>query len=239
VTDGSAAGRRAVLAAAVAGMALGWPRVHAQPATGSPGEVPSVALAGRFGDRALLVIDGRTRTVAPGQTVDGVRLLSLQADGSADVAVQGRRLILRLGGAPVRVDGAPGADGAEVARGAPRVVLTADAAGHYIGDGAINGRPVRFMVDTGASLVALSQAQADRIGLAFRNAPRGLANTANGEVPANRVRLDSVKLGLLEIPGVEAVVLPSGLPHVLLGNSFLGRLRMTQADGRLTLERAS
>lgn len=238
MTDRSGSGRRVVLAAAVCGMAVAWSRVHAQPGAG-PAEVPTVTLAGRFGDRALLVIDGRTRTVAPGQTVDGVRLLSLQADGSADVTVQGRRLILRIGGAPARVDGAAGADGTEAARSAPRVVLTVDAGGHYIGDGAINGRPVRFMVDTGASLVALSQAQADRIGLAFRNAPRGLANTANGEVPAHRVRLDSVKLGLLEVSGVEAVVLPGALPHVLLGNSFLGRLRMTQADGRLTLERAS
>lgn len=212
----------------------------AQPAAVSPAAAavapPPVAYSGRLGNRALLVIDGQPRTLAVGESADGVRLLALRDDGTADVSIGGRRTMLRLGAAPVSVVPGNPPPSAALAAGR-RVVLEADAGGHFLSSGTINGQATRFMVDTGATLVALSQAEADRLGIAFRDAPRSTANTANGEVPVHRIRLDSVRVGTLEVAMVDAVVLPAAMPHVLLGNSFLGRVQMNRDGPRMTLER--
>jgi aspartyl protease family protein len=200
------------------------------------GLAPTVAYSGRLGKRALLVIDGQPRTLAVGESAEGVRLLALRDDDSADVQIAGRRARLRLGAAPVALVAGAQATPAALAAG-HRVVLEADTGGHFVSDGSINGNSTRFMVDTGATLVALSQTEADRLGIAFRDAPRGTAATANGEVPVHRVRLASVRVGSLEVPMVDAVVLPAAMPHVLLGNSFLGRVRMNRDGERMTLER--
>ena len=109
--------------------------------------------------------------------------------------------------------------------------------GHFFSQGSINGRPVRFMVDTGASVVAISQAEAERIGLSYKAATRGMVNTANGSVPAHSVRLAAVRLGDVQVFDVEAVVIPSQMDHVLLGNSFLGRFQMRQNNDTLSLEK--
>jgi aspartyl protease family protein len=189
-----------------------------------------VAYNGRLGSKALLVIGGEPKTVAVGATVDGVRLIALQ-DDTAQVSANGQRLTLRLGAAPMNLGGTP-TPGAGT-----RVVLTADLGGHFYGAGTINGRAVRFMVDTGATVVTLSQAEADRIGLPFRDAPRAMATTANGEVPVHRVMLQQVRLGDVQVPMVEAVVMPAGMPHVLLGNSFLQRFQFKRENDVLTLDR--
>jgi len=96
---------------------------------------------------------------------------------------------------------------------------------------------VRFLVDTGASTVALGAAQAAQIGIDFRAGERVAMSTANGVVPAYRVRLDSVRLGEVEVYGVEATVVASEMPFVLLGNSFLSRFRIRQENDVMMLER--
>jgi aspartyl protease family protein len=221
-------------------LALPLPPAAAQapgPGTGAPDAkaastpaLPSVAFNGRLGERALLVINGQPRTMAVGDTVDGVRLVAVRAD-VAEVSMGRERLTLRLGAAPVNLGGAatPGTGS--------RVVLTADTGGHFVGSGQVNGRPTRFLVDTGATLVAISQAEADRLGIAFRDAPRDIARTANGDVPVHRVVLQSVRLGDVQLPMVDAVVLPAAMDHVLLGNSFLRRFQMTRSGDQMTLER--
>ena len=191
----------------------------------------SVTLNGSLSNKkALLIIDGTPRTVTVGETVQGVRLLGV-GDSSATVDVGGRQLLLRIGAAPVRL-GTAAKDG-----GGTEIVLTAGSGGHFTSGGSINGRAVQFLVDTGATAVALSQADADRIGLPYRNAPRLVAGTANGAVPVHQVMLNSVRLGDVEIYNVEAVVLPMQLPHVLLGNSFLMRFQMKRENDRMTLSK--
>ncbi len=117
-----------------------------------------VVLAGVFPGKALLVIDGRApRAVAAGAaTPDGVRVLTVEGD-SATVEVDGRRQRLVVGQSAVRVGG----DGA----GAASVELQADSAGHFSTYGAVNGAQVRFLVDTGASLVVLGRSDALRAGI--------------------------------------------------------------------------
>lgn len=191
----------------------------------------SVTLNGSLGDKmALLIIDGAPRAVSVGETVKGVRLLGV-SDGGATVLIGGRQLVLRIGAAPVRL----GAE-AQVAGGS-EVVLTAGLGGHFTSVGSINGRAVQFLVDTGATAVAISQADADRIGLPYRNAPRVVAGTANGPVPVHQVMLSSVRLGDVEIYNVEAIVMPARMQHVLLGNSFLTRFQMKRENDRMTLSK--
>jgi aspartyl protease family protein len=202
------------------------PQVHAQPA----GDGTRVALSGSLGTKALLVINGVPRTVSTGDTVDGVRLLSVRGD-QAEVAVDGRRVALRIGAAPVNLSGEPTPGTGR------RIVLTADRGGHFWSDGTVNGRFARFMVDTGATMVSMSQADAERIGLNFRDAPRGVVRTANGDVPAHRVILDSIRVGDVLVRSVEAVVIPTAMDHVLLGNSFLVRFQMRRENDRMELDR--
>jgi aspartyl protease family protein len=189
----------------------------------------SVTLNGTSGNRlALLVIDGTPRTLAVGQSVQGVRLVAL-ADGEARIEVGGRQVLLRIGAAPVKL-GAGAKDG-----GGSEIVLTASSGGHFMSSGSINGGAVKFLVDTGATLVALSQADAERIGLRYREAERFVTHTANGPVPVHRVMLNSVRIGDVEIYNVEAAVVPAQMPFVLLGNSFLTRFQMKRENDRMTL----
>jgi aspartyl protease family protein len=109
--------------------------------------------------------------------------------------------------------------------------------GHFTSAGTINGRAVQFMVDTGATLVALSQGEAERIGLDYRSAPRALTQTANGAVPVHRVSLSAVRVGEVEVANVDAIVMPAQMPYVLLGNSFLSRFQMRRDNDVLRLER--
>ncbi|HJV96596.1 MAG TPA: TIGR02281 family clan AA aspartic protease, partial [Albitalea sp.] len=109
----------------------------------------SVTLSGSMGDKALLIIDGTPRTVAVGATWQGVKLVSV-SDGVAVVDVAGNRMRLALGAAPVNLGG-----GASDGTGS-QIVLTAGPGGHFVTSGSINGRAVQFVVDTGASVVALS-----------------------------------------------------------------------------------
>ena len=196
------------------------------------GLAQSVTLSGSMGNKALLVIDGQPYTVAVGQSAAGVTLLQL-ADGQATVQRgAGGSTVLQLGGAPARLAGTPAAR-----TSAQEIVLPAGLGGHFMSAGSINGRSVQFMVDTGATVVAIGQADADRIGLAWRNAPRAMAQTANGAVPVYSVSLNTVRVGEVEVANVDAIVMPAPMSHVLLGNSFLGRFQMRRENDLLRLER--
>ena len=175
-------------------------------------------------DKALLVIDGQPRTLAVGASAQGVTLHRL-ADGQADIEVGGRRISLRLGAAPARLAGAGSGDGAAASGD---IVLPMGPGGHFGGQGTINGKTVQFLVDTGATTMALSQREANRIGLDWQRGKPGLTQTANGPVPVYAINLTSVRLGGVEIANVAAIVLPADMPVVLLGNSFLGRFSMRQ-----------
>lgn len=201
---------------------------------GSAAGAQTVSMSGRLGDKALLMIDGSPRTLAVGSTVQGVKLVSVTGDASV-VELGGRRFSVPLGGAQVNLGGTGGAGGSE--GGGTRIVLTAGPGGHFVTGGAINGRAVQFVVDTGASSVSMSQADAERIGLKYRDGQVGMASTANGMVPVHRVSLTSVRVGEVTVYGVDALVVPAQMPYVLLGNSFLTRFQMKRENDVMTLER--
>ena len=114
------------------------------------------------------------------------------------------------------------------------MVLQRNRAGHYIADGTINGHSVMFLLDTGATQVALPLPLARRLGLPLR--PGGIGRTANGDVETWSTRLDNVSLGGLTAQGVAATVLP-GMEgeEVLLGMSYLKRFELIQKGDTLTL----
>jgi aspartyl protease family protein len=189
-----------------------------------------VQFSGAMGSKALLVIDGAPKALAAGESHAGVRLLSL-ANGEARIERNGVIQTLRLGEAPVAVGGTARQDG-----GGREIVLAAGPGGHFVTHGSINGRTVQFMVDTGATSVALSQAEADRIGLDYKSGRRALSNTANGTVPVHLLTLSAVRLGEVTVANVSAVVMPAQMPYVLLGNSFLGRFQMRRDNDTMRLE---
>ena len=193
----------------------------------------TVTLNGSMGGRqALLVIDGVPRVVAVGAAVQGVRLVSL-SDTQAEVEIGGRRQTLVAGASPVRVSAADAA--ASSASSVTEIVLTAGSGGHFTTAGQINGKAVTFMVDTGATAIAMGQADADRLGVNYKNAPRSFAGTANGRVPVSLVTLSSVRVGEVEVANVQAVVMPTAMEHVLLGNSFLTRFQMKRDNDVMRL----
>ncbi|MBC3412426.1 TIGR02281 family clan AA aspartic protease [Pseudomonas sp. SWRI51] len=114
------------------------------------------------------------------------------------------------------------------------VRLLANSQGHFVADGAINGRVVHFMLDTGATDVAIPEALAGELELA-RGAPVTLS-TANGRAEGYRTRLDTLQLGDIQLRNVRAVVVP-GLDGraVLLGMSALKQLEFTQRGGTMLL----
>ncbi len=195
-----------------------------------PTAAQTVSLGGSLGSRALLVIDGKAKNVAVGETVDGVRLVSVNGNGAV-VEVKGKRVALALGGAQVNLGGTASEGIGD------SIVISADVGGHFFTSGTINGTSVRFIVDTGATNVSMSQADAQRIGIDFRKGERGYTSTANGIVPVYRVSLASVRVGDVQVYNVTGTVVPGEMSHVLLGNSFLARFQMRRDSDRLTLER--
>jgi aspartyl protease family protein len=192
----------------------------------------SVTLTGSIGSRAILIVDGSApKTVAIGESYQGVKLVSLQAE-QAVVELEGKRVNLRMD-TPVSIGGA----GVGLGGGGSRVVLSADSRGHFMTQGAINGRPVTFMLDTGATSIALSADDAQRIGLDYSKGQRVMMNTANGVTQAYRLRLQSVRVGDVEVYDIDAVVSSQSMPFVLLGNSFINRFSMRRDADQMILEK--
>lgn len=194
-------------------------------------QAQTVVLSGILGGKALLVVDGGPpRSVAAGQSHQGVKVLSVETS-QAEVEVNGTRQTLRLGQGPVSAEAAsPEAD-------SQRIVLQAVSNGHFLTQGQINGGSVRFMVDTGASFVAIGVADAERLGINLRTAQPAVMGTANGATQAWRVKLNSVRVGDVTVHEVDAVVMPAPMPYALLGNSFLTRFQMTRTNDQLVLQR--
>lgn len=200
---------------------LGAAAAHAQ----------SVALAGMMGSKALLVVDGSApKTLAAGETHSGVKVISIAGD-EAVVEQSGQRQTLRVGQAPVSL-------GSSVSAGrGTRIVIPESGGGHFMTAGKINGRAVQFMVDTGATVIAMSAADAERAGLNYQAGQRVRMSTANGESVGYRLKLNSVRVGDVEVFDVDAVVTPQAMPFMLLGNSFLTRFQMKRENNLMTLDK--
>jgi aspartyl protease family protein len=187
-----------------------------------------VGLAGIMGSKALLMINGgEPRTVAVGQAVEGVRLISVSGD-QVIVEVDGKKRPLRVGQHAV---------GTVNADGSGKVILTADSQGHFVTNGTVNGKSVRFLVDTGATLISLGSSDARRLGIDPAKGQRAITNTANGQAQVSKVKLDTVRVGDVTLHNVDALVHQNDLPVALLGMSFLSRMEMQRDGVTMTLKK--
>nr|WP_226450315.1 TIGR02281 family clan AA aspartic protease [Acidovorax radicis] len=191
-------------------------------------QAQSVALAGVLGTKALLVVDAHPpRAIGVGDEFQGVKVIAVSKE-DATIEVKGARRVVRMGEAPVSV-------GAR--SGGRRVTLVADSRGHFVNSGSINGQVMQYMVDTGASTVAIGRPDADRMGLKYQSGQPVRVGTANGVGQGWRMKLDSVRIGDVEVFGVEAIITSQPMPYVLLGNSFLTEFQMTRINDQMVLEK--
>lgn len=186
-----------------------------------------VTVVGLFPNKAVVQIDGGApRTLSVGQkTAEGVALVSVERD-AATFDIQGRRARLAMGQAHATRSTSTAAS----------TVLAADSRGHFITDGQVNGLPIRFIVDTGATVIAIPVSEARRLALDYSKGRQVPMNTANGVMPAYLIRLDTVRVGDISVNGVDAVVIEgASMQAALLGMSFLNRMEMRRQGNTMTL----
>lgn len=188
-----------------------------------------VNVIGLFRGKAVVVVNGgKPRTLSAGEaTPEGVKLVSVDTE-LALLEIDGKRRSLGMGQS---ISVAAPSTG-----GRAQATLAADARGHFLTTGQINGQSVQFLVDTGASMISMNASEARRLGVNYLKGERGYASTANGPAAVYKVRLDSVRVGDISITDVEALVHDgNALPLVLLGMSFLNRVEMRRDGPTMTL----
>jgi aspartyl protease family protein len=186
-----------------------------------------ISLQGILGSKALLLVDGERQMMSVKDAPHkGVRVVRISTE-QVEVEVDGTHRQLRLGDSF-------SVTGPYAARKAVEVIIAKDNGGMYSTVGSINGLPVSFLVDTGATTIAMNAQQATRLGIDFRVVGEPtFVGTASGVSKAYRVTLDKVSVGGIAQHNVRAVVIDGGFPiQTLLGMSFLGQLEI-QRDGNI------
>jgi len=183
-----------------------------------------ISLQGILGSKVVLSIDGKRQLLSSGEMEEGVKIIKIYPD-SVEVNIDGTRQRLRMGG--LNTVSSP-----HKQRESTTVIVAPDARGMYITVGSINGLPVSFLVDTGATTIAMNSTQAKRLGIDFRiTGQETMVGTASGVTKAYGVILDKVTLGAIALHNIPAVIIEGGFPvQTLLGMSFLGQLEI-QREG--------
>ncbi len=189
----------------------------------------SISLQALFKDKAIIVVDGARRVLKSGEeSPEGVKLLATDTqEEKAEIEIGGKQETLRLG---VVIAGF-------ASKGKGSVTLYPETNGHYFADGLVNGAPVRFMVDTGATIIGMNSIVANRIGIDYRKQGRpGFVSTAGGTMPTYYVKLNSVTVGDITMYNVDASIVEGSSPReALLGMSFLGHLNMKRDIEKMEL----
>ncbi len=192
--------------------------------------VDQIVVEALFTDKAMVTIDGVRRLLNLDKpSPEGVRLISSNSK-EAVIEVEGERRTYPLGGHITTRFSKPDLVTAKVWR---------NQAGAYTTVGTINGRTVNFMVDTGATAVAMHANQAKRLGISYKlDGKRIIVNTASGTANAYDVTLDRVQVGEITLNNVRGFVIDTNGPaRVLLGMSFLNRVKMEDQGAVLLLEK--
>ena len=186
-------------------------------------------VVGLFSGKALVSINGSApQSIGAGQIKNGVKLISADSE-SATFMVEGKRQTLKMGQAASVIGSAGPATNDPVS-------LYADQAGHFLGNLTINGASLKYLVDTGASSVAMNSGDAKFAKIDYEKGEKGMSSTANGVVQVYRVKLNTLKIGSIVLNNIDAAVIEGGSPPVvLLGMSALNRLDMKRDNSILTL----
>ena len=190
---------------------------------------PSVRVLALFADKAMLEIDGQRKVLAAGEdSGSGIRLISANT-AEAVVEIDGKRETLQLGSAVAATYAVP-------TRHEIRIVKDTRRDGYFV-DGLINGQPIRFLVDTGATSVAMSERHAAQLGISHRvDGVKVGVGTASGRALGHQIRLREVSVGGLRMNNVHAVVIDGDSPRfVLLGMNVLEQFDLRQKENLLIL----
>ena len=188
-----------------------------------------VNVVGLFSNKAVVIINGgKPKTLSVGQTSDGVKLLAADSK-TATLQIEGKTQQLGMGQAA-------SVGGNNANAGVASVTLYANTEGHFISECYVNGAPLKFLLDTGATTVALNSGDAKFAKIDYKRGEPIQVSTANGIATAYRVSIATLKIGAVTLNQVEASVIEGGSPSVvLLGMSALNRLDMKRQDIALTL----
>ncbi|MEH3021293.1 MAG: TIGR02281 family clan AA aspartic protease [Pseudomonas oryzihabitans] len=184
--------------------------------------LPQVRVVGLFNGAAVVNVNGQRKLLKVGQRLDDVEVVSADSQ-QAVLRIAGRTQAFTLDREYSDGYSAPQRREFSVPRSNN---------GHYQVTANVNGRPVSLLVDTGATSVALSGTQADQLGIKYREGTPGWVETASGHARAWRTTIGQIRLGDVEVLGVEAMVLEGNFPSQgLLGMSFLNRVGWREAQG--------
>lgn len=200
------------------------------PTLGLPQQAPDeINVVGLSSGKAVVVLGGgKPRVLRDGDTLStGIKLIKATPE-TALFEINGKRRSLALGTSQL-------SNARSTFTASSSITLVADARGHFLTTGTINGVMVQFLVDTGATMVSMGVADARRIGINYLEGQRGQTHTANGIAAVYRVKLDTVKLGDITLNNVDALVHEAEMPFLLLGMSFLNRVEMRREGTDLTL----
>lgn len=192
------------------------------------GDERRIEVAGLFKDRAVIIVDGKRHFIKKGEMIYGdIRLIS-STNQAAILSIKGVQQRLKMGR---RIGGV------FKKKVTNEVVIWKSPGGMFLTVGSINGYPVNFLVDTGATKLALNRGDAERYGVVIDGVTRKImVSTASGYAPAFLVKLDKVRLGGIVLRGVEAIVMGGAHPkRALLGMSFLNRVSFKQSGQSLIL----
>ena len=190
--------------------------------------IEKLEVQGLFSNKAVLFIDGKRHVLAVGKTSpEGVKVVSVNGSGAV-LDIDGEQKQYNLGGA---------ISTSFEKRKSSKETIYVNSAGMYMTFGNINGRSARFLVDTGASVIAMNTEQAKKFGIRYDKVgiPAGVS-TASGYEKAYRIRLKSVTVGSITETNVDAMVIDGNHPGpILLGMTFLGRLSIEHSGNAMTL----
>lgn len=190
-----------------------------------------IVVSGLFKDKAIITINGKQRVLSVGvPSTDGITLISANSE-EAVIEVDKQKKTYTLGGHIGSVFTEP--------LGGNTVSIVPDRMGMYHVNGSINKFHAKFLVDTGATLIAMSSVHAKRFNLGNyqRTGERSVASTASGIANIYVIELATVLVGDIKLNNVKAAVHEGNFPEIiLLGNSFLNRVKMERKGKLLQLE---
>lgn len=182
-----------------------------------------------FTDKAMLVIDGGQKILKKGQTYRGVKLISSDSN-EVVLELHGKKKKYKLGN-EISTSFKKADPGKEL-------VVWKDQYNMFRVHGSINKFSIHFLIDTGATSVAMSSVEARRMGLKYKKGTPMQSSTASGIAKGYALTLNEVKIGHIKIYNVRAVVLEGSFPsEVLLGQSFLNRVHMVRDGDKMKLRK--
>jgi aspartyl protease family protein len=188
----------------------------------------SVKVIALFNNKALLMVNGEQKIVRKGESYKGIKLISSTSRGALIGFSDGQQKMLNIN---------QSISHGFARRDKSKLTVYANQSGMFMLRGQINGHTTQFLLDTGATTVAISQTEADRLDLPYEASQRQYVRTASEVVPVWKIKLDHVTVGDISVANVDAVVLEGSNPqNPLLGMSFLQYLKLKRNGAVMTLE---